>query len=74
MRLVTAGERPERLSSPEMGDGLWGLIHRCWNKNPLERPSMTYITKELPNLTPLLSLLAILKKVQDIPRVLMHYY
>ncbi len=74
MRLVTAGERPGRLPSPRMGDGLWNLIHRCWSENPLERPSMTYITKELPNLTPLLSLLAILKKVQDIPRVLMHYY
>ncbi|KAF8351784.1 kinase-like domain-containing protein, partial [Amanita rubescens] len=63
MRLVTAGERPERLTSPRMGDGLWNLIHRCWSANPLDRPSMTNITNELPKFTPLLSLLAILKKV-----------
>jgi hypothetical protein len=47
-RLVTAGERPDRLENPGMEEDTWNLIRSCWKSLPLERPTMEQIVQKLP--------------------------
>ena len=37
------GERPKRPKDPILTDGLWGLIQRCLDENPLRRPEITEV-------------------------------
>ena len=34
------GDRPERPVHPELTDGLWDLMQRCWSQELRSRPNM----------------------------------
>jgi len=44
---VMMGERPERPMDPILTDGLWGLIQRCLEENPLRRPEIAEVIYHL---------------------------
>ncbi|KAG6915811.1 hypothetical protein DXG01_009685 [Tephrocybe rancida] len=46
--LIGRGERPYR--PPEMGDGMWGLLQRCWKSEFSERPDFVDIKRVLTEL------------------------
>jgi len=41
------GEQPPRLNHPPLSDRGWDLIQRCWEREPLKRPKMKDITKNM---------------------------
>ncbi|KAG6906986.1 hypothetical protein DXG01_011062 [Tephrocybe rancida] len=59
MAAITTGRRPTRprqcthWKKPclELGldDKLWGLLERCWDADPIRRPSMNTVLQELPS-------------------------
>ncbi|KAG6833120.1 hypothetical protein H0H87_011228 [Tephrocybe sp. NHM501043] len=46
--LVGRGERPTRPA--QMGDGIWGLIQRCWKNEPSERPDFVEVNRMMTQL------------------------
>ena len=40
---IMRGDRPERPVHPELTDGLWELIRRCWSQEPHSRPNMSKV-------------------------------
>jgi len=47
IRLITNGERPSQLQSPNMEDKTWKLIQSCWESIPSKRPKMKEIVELL---------------------------
>ena len=37
---VKRGERPPRMPNPPLEDEAWNLIERCWDHDPIKRPSI----------------------------------
>jgi len=48
--MVQAGEMPERPSG-RIDDLVWGLLRRCWGRNPTERPSSFEVYNTLSSLS-----------------------
>ena len=47
---VLRGERPERPQGPEgswFTDDVWGMLGRCWDPNPSDRPSIKDVLQRL---------------------------
>src|SRR6266550_5370631 len=47
VRLITNGERPDRLESPRMEDDTWHLIQKCWEPIPSKRSTIKDIATAL---------------------------
>jgi len=46
LRQLSHGKHPERPSNMRIGlhNDIWGLMLKCWTKNPKDRPSMSHVT------------------------------
>jgi hypothetical protein len=45
--LVSRGQRPPRQDEPPLSDGAWELIQQCWVMEPLKRPRMKDVAKQM---------------------------
>ena len=50
---IMRGARPPRPTHPNVTEGLWKLMQRCWDHNPYSRPKVSEVLQVL--LTPLVS-------------------
>jgi serine/threonine protein kinase len=44
---VLNGRLPERKEYREVNEGMWRVLELCWNKDPIQRPSMEYLRERL---------------------------
>ena len=49
MELIS-GKHPRRPPEPMLTDELWNFIRSCWHADPLSRPGMKMVQRELQNL------------------------
>lgn len=45
-----ANERPDRPDHPQLADGVWELMRRCWRAAPYRRPAMKTVFRRLKEL------------------------
>ena len=50
--VITTDERPPRPTHKELSGQLWELIQRCWQKNPLQRPTIREVVHILERSRP----------------------
>ena len=43
------GDLPPRPTHPACSDVLWGLMQRCWNRDPDSRPTVSEVLQVLPS-------------------------
>jgi len=41
------GERPDRPANRTLPDDVWGLMRKCWDHSPYERPEMREVLRDL---------------------------
>ena len=49
--LVIQDKRPDRLREPPLSDAAWGMIQKCWAKEPGKRPIMKDVIASLDSRT-----------------------
>ena len=47
MTVITSDRRPPRPDHPQLTDGLWGMIEKCWRTDPSERATIEEVVKFL---------------------------
>ena len=52
---IMKGKRPRRPPHPDLTDGVWRLMERCWDQEPRSRPQMSDVLQVLRNLSVSLS-------------------
>lgn len=45
--VITTNERPLRPVHQELSDQLWEMIEKCWQKDPLQRPTIREVDEFL---------------------------
>ena len=40
---IMTGERPDRPEEPGLTDAVWDMTLRCWDEDPVQRPTMTRV-------------------------------
>jgi len=42
---VSNGGRPNRLHCTQINDDIWAMLEKCWDTEPVQRPSMTTLSR-----------------------------
>ena len=40
---IITGDRPDRPQEPDLTDLMWDTTIRCWDEDPIQRPTMTRV-------------------------------
>jgi hypothetical protein len=44
INFIMSGGRPKRMRYPQINNEIWNMLEKCWDTDPIQRPSMASLT------------------------------